>query len=80
MTKLFGQPAEHGAWPTLRAATEAVSSGAYFGPANLFGTRGPPVPDKLSKKALDAELGRKLWEASEQLTGVSYDFGVRKAA
>ncbi len=81
LTQVFGQNAAQGAWASLRAATDAVVSGAYFGPGDFFGLRGPPVPQKLSSRAHDAELAKKLWDASETLTEVKYDFEhVRRAA
>ncbi|MCX6401901.1 MAG: SDR family NAD(P)-dependent oxidoreductase [Propionibacteriales bacterium] len=65
------QSAAKGANPTLYAATLA-EPGSYTGPQRLRESRGPVGPAKLSRYARDAELGRKLWTLSEELTGVSF--------
>jgi NAD(P)-dependent dehydrogenase (short-subunit alcohol dehydrogenase family) len=65
--------AAHGALPTLRAATSPeAASGTYFAPDRTFELKGYPVPIKLPKPALDEAAARKLWELSEQLTGVTW--------
>ncbi len=67
------QDAAGGALPTLRAATDPAAEGAsLYGP--LGPLRGPAVPAKLSARALDPEAARRLWEASETLTGVPFPF------
>lgn len=65
------QSAAKGANPTLYAATLA-EPGSYTGPQRLRESRGPVGPARLSRHAADAELGRKLWALSEELTGVSF--------
>jgi len=65
----IGQRAEHGALPSLYAATSQVRTGELYGPARFFHTRGSPARVRLPKRALDAERARELWEASERLTG-----------
>ncbi len=74
--KLFGwmlQPAEFGALPVLYAATAAsVRGGDYFGPDSFFEMRGRPAPARIAAAAKDAGICRRLWEMSEQLTGVGY--------
>ncbi|WP_182378164.1 SDR family NAD(P)-dependent oxidoreductase [Nocardioides sp. WS12] len=64
------QSAAKGANPSLYAATLA-EPGSYTGPQRVREIRGPIGPAKLSKYASDADLGRKLWTLSEELTGVS---------
>jgi NAD(P)-dependent dehydrogenase (short-subunit alcohol dehydrogenase family) len=71
MPVLF-QSAARGADPTLYAAT-AADPGSYTGPQRLRETRGPIGPARLSRYARDESLGRRLWDLSEQLTGVTYD-------
>ncbi len=67
------QPAEMGALPALRAATDPdVSGGEYFGPRGVGGIRGYPVRARSSAASLDVEGQRRLWECSERLTGVRY--------
>lgn len=67
------QPVAQGALPTLFAATspEAVPGG-YYGPRNLGETRGAPAMARIPPQALDAGVAKRLWEVSENLTGVSF--------
>ena len=45
---LFAQSAEHGAWPSLRAATDpGVRGGEYYGPGGLGEQRGPAEAGRL---------------------------------
>lgn len=70
---LFGMRPESGALPTLRAATDpAAISGSYWGPSRFFELSGPPAPASTSVRAQDEAVAAGLWEASEQLTGVSF--------
>jgi hypothetical protein len=48
---------------------------AYVGPDGLFEQRGHPKLVDMSGAAKDADTARRLWEVSEELTGVRYDFG-----
>ena len=71
--RVLAQSDAEGALPQLYAATMPVESGDYFGPDRFFGLRGAPhkvVPVKHGRSDEDA---RRLWELSEQLTGVTYD-------
>lgn len=62
-----------GALPTLYAATaEDVVGGDYYGPQGWFEMTGPPAKAYMSKHARDDETAQRLWELSEQLTGVVY--------
>jgi NAD(P)-dependent dehydrogenase (short-subunit alcohol dehydrogenase family) len=64
------QSAAAGAHPTLYAAT-AAEPGSYTGPQWLRETRGPVGPARLSGFARNDELALRLWELSEQQTGVT---------
>jgi NAD(P)-dependent dehydrogenase (short-subunit alcohol dehydrogenase family) len=67
------QDARMGALPTLRAATDpAAVGGEYYGPAGFGELTGPPKLVKSSARSHDAEVQRRLWAVSEELTGVSY--------
>jgi NAD(P)-dependent dehydrogenase (short-subunit alcohol dehydrogenase family) len=67
------QPADMGALPQLRAATDpGVLGGQYFGPDGPGGTRGYPKVVPSSDQSYDAELQRRLWAVSEELTGVHF--------
>jgi NAD(P)-dependent dehydrogenase (short-subunit alcohol dehydrogenase family) len=62
-----------GALPTLYAATSPEAhSGEYIGPDGFMEIKGSPVAVKPRKHALDEAAGKRLWEVSEQLTGVVY--------
>jgi NAD(P)-dependent dehydrogenase (short-subunit alcohol dehydrogenase family) len=68
---LATQSVEWGALPQLRAATEpGVRGGQFFGPAGLWETRGRVAEARLSREAADPAVGRRLWAAAEELTGV----------
>ncbi|MEU6889827.1 oxidoreductase [Streptomyces viridosporus] len=72
----LAQPVDAAALPSLRAATDpAVPGGAYLGPAQLFESRGSPVPARSSRVSRDVAAQERLWELSEELTGVRYGFG-----
>ena len=71
---LVAQSADDGALPQLYAATAPdVEGGEFFGPDGFRETRGAPTRVRATSRANDPELGRRLWEISEELTGVSYD-------
>ncbi|MEV6283871.1 oxidoreductase [Kribbella sp. NPDC051770] len=73
-TVLLGaQSAERGAAPQLHAATSpAVRGGQFFGPSGPGELRGSVTTARFSAEATDPAVGRRLWSAAEQLTGVSY--------
>jgi NAD(P)-dependent dehydrogenase (short-subunit alcohol dehydrogenase family) len=67
------QNAAVGALPTLRAATDpAAVGGTYYGPSGWKEFKGHPVPVKAVPAAHDEEAARRLWDASEKLTGVTF--------
>lgn len=75
LNRVFAQSAGMGALPTLYAATAPeVHGGDFIGPDGLGGARGYPVPQRSNARSYDPELARRLWEVSEQLTGVRYAF------
>jgi NAD(P)-dependent dehydrogenase (short-subunit alcohol dehydrogenase family) len=71
--RLLGQSDAQGALPSLYAATMPdLQSGTYVGPDGMFEGRGHPKIVAASRAAHDEAAARRLWEVSEQLTGVSY--------
>jgi hypothetical protein len=67
------QSAADGALPTLRAALDpSARGGAYYGPSGLFEYTGHPVQVDSTAASHDAAAQRRVWEISEELTGVSY--------
>jgi hypothetical protein len=72
--RIYAQSADMGALPTLYAATQDLPSGTFVGPDGLFEGRGHPHIVTGAGRAYDEEASGRLWEVSEELTGVSYDF------
>jgi NAD(P)-dependent dehydrogenase (short-subunit alcohol dehydrogenase family) len=69
----FAQPADMGALPTLRAATDPDVQGAqYYGPDGIGETQGNPKVVKSSAQSHNEDLQRRLWTVSEELTGVTF--------
>jgi NAD(P)-dependent dehydrogenase (short-subunit alcohol dehydrogenase family) len=72
---LVSQPPAQGALPSLHAATALdVRGGEYFGPSRAFGMLGPPARARSSPRSTDAAVARRLWDVSEELTGVRFAF------
>jgi NAD(P)-dependent dehydrogenase (short-subunit alcohol dehydrogenase family) len=71
--RLIFQSAAAGAQPTLYAASVAAP-GSYSGPQWPGGMRGPAGPAQPSKTARDPRLAAELWDLSEQLTGVRFQW------
>ena len=70
---IIAQSVQMGTLPTLRATTEvSAKSGDYFGPTKMMEMRGYPELVKSNKRSHNIENAKKLWEISEQLTGVKY--------
>ncbi|MFI9341180.1 oxidoreductase [Streptomyces sp. NPDC052773] len=82
--RLFAQDDAAGALPTLYAAVEDIPGGSYAGPDGLAGMRGAPTLVGRSAAASDPVAARRLWEVSEELTGVRFPLtrakGVAEAA
>jgi NAD(P)-dependent dehydrogenase (short-subunit alcohol dehydrogenase family) len=71
---VFAQSDEKGALPQLYAATAPeVVGGAYYGPDGFMENRGAPKRVDSTKQSKNLDDARRLWEVSEQLTGVTYD-------
>src|SRR3954451_9298497 len=78
--RLLAQSGDQGAWPTQFAATQDIPGGSYVGPDGRGEIRGHPTLVSPSSAATDAETARRLWELSERLTGVRYEFESRAPA
>ena len=64
---------EQGALPMLRAAADpAARAGQYYGPGGRRGYIGYPVLEESSPRSRSEDDRRRLWQVSEELTGVSY--------
>lgn len=76
---IFAQSDADGALPSLRAATAPdVEGNDYFGPDGIGEQRGRPTRVGRTSRASDPNVAKRLWEVSEELTGVS--FGALDAA
>ncbi|MDF1566036.1 MAG: oxidoreductase [Deltaproteobacteria bacterium] len=74
LNPLLAMKVEQGTLPTLRAATdEALSGGEYVGPDGWMEMRGYPVLVDRSDAAKDDAAAARLWELSEELTGIRYE-------
>lgn len=72
------QSPRRGALPVLRAATDPdAAAGEYYGPGGRGEHTGYPVRVSSSDRSHDEEAQRRLWEISEELTGVSYRMPAR---
>ena len=73
---VFAMKPPQGALPTLRAATDPdAPGGTFYGPHGLGGMRGYPIPASSNEASRDEAAARRLWEVSEELTGVRFPFG-----
>ncbi|CAN5346785.1 oxidoreductase [soil metagenome] len=69
---LVGMSPAQGALSTLYAATLDVPGNTYVGPGQLREMRGWPTPVGRSAAAMDPDLAKALWSASEELSGVGF--------
>ncbi len=73
--RIVAQPAAKGALPTLYAATFTdLRGGEYIGPDGPGNRKGNPVQTSEGEKLFNKDLSAKLWDVSENLTGVKYSF------
>jgi NAD(P)-dependent dehydrogenase (short-subunit alcohol dehydrogenase family) len=79
---VVAQSAEKGALPQLYAATHpGLESGEFIGPDGFQEQRGHPTHvTPHNREAYDQEIARRLWEVSEELTGVRFDLPSTAAA
>jgi NAD(P)-dependent dehydrogenase (short-subunit alcohol dehydrogenase family) len=74
LNRVMAQSAAMGALPTLYAATAPdVRGGEYFGPGGFAEMWGPPKRVSSSRRSQNAADAARLWEISEEATGVRYD-------
>ena len=70
---LIGQMPAQGALPQLLAATDpAVRGGQYWGPMGIGELRGYPTLVESSAKSHDRIVAERLWQVSEELTGIQF--------
>ena len=73
LNRFLAQEPLMGALPTLYAAAEPSVHGAeYFGPSGFMEMNGPPKKVKSNKRSHDRNVAERLWNVSEELTGVRF--------
>jgi NAD(P)-dependent dehydrogenase (short-subunit alcohol dehydrogenase family) len=78
--RVLAQDEVGGALPTLYAATADVPGNSFAGPGGFMEQRGPAKLVGRKATAQDVDVARKLWDVSEQLTGVRFPLERVKAA
>jgi NAD(P)-dependent dehydrogenase (short-subunit alcohol dehydrogenase family) len=72
-SKVLGQSPDKGCLPMVYAATsEEIEGGEYIGPDGFKTMRGYPEKQESSKASQNEEDAKKLWERSEELTGIEF--------
>lgn len=68
------QPAENGAYPQLMCATEKdLDQKEFYGPTGRSNWVGPVGAHEIKPHAKDKDVARKLWELSEEITGIHWN-------
>jgi NAD(P)-dependent dehydrogenase (short-subunit alcohol dehydrogenase family) len=74
LNRVYAQSAEQGALPTLYAATADIAGASFVGPDGFQEMRGKPKVVTPTRAARDPQTARRLWDVSEELTGVAFAF------
>jgi NAD(P)-dependent dehydrogenase (short-subunit alcohol dehydrogenase family) len=77
--RTIAQDEEGGALPTIYAAVADVPGNSYAGPGGFMEMRGRPKLVDRSDAAKDVSVARRLWDVSEELTGVRFPLGATVA-
>ncbi len=73
---ILGQSTAMGALPTVRAAVgEDINGSDYIGPDGFGEFYGYPIKVDSNKPSKDEMIAKRLWQVSEEMTGVEFDFG-----
>ncbi len=73
LNPLVAQSAERGSWSTALAAAEPrAEGGAFYGPVGFMNMRGPVGRAAIARPGEDDEAAARLWDLSEQASGVSW--------
>jgi NAD(P)-dependent dehydrogenase (short-subunit alcohol dehydrogenase family) len=78
--RLLAQDEDGGALPTLYAATADIPGNSFAGPGGFMEQRGAPKLVGRTDAAKDADVARRLWQVSEELTGVHFALGAAAVA
>ncbi len=77
--RVIAQDADGGALPTLYAAVADTPGNSFAGPG-FMDLRGAPKLVGRSGSAKDMDVARRLWDVSEELTGVRFPLGAKASA
>jgi len=68
------QPAENGAYPQLMCAVENdLDQSGFYGPTGRNNWVGPVGANKLEPHAKDKAVSERLWQVSEEATGLKWN-------
>lgn len=68
------QSAEKGAYPQLMCATEpTLDQSGFYGPTKRMNTGGPVGENVLEPHAKDKTVAKRLWDLSEEATGIKWN-------
>ena len=75
LSSVITQNTSIGALPEIMASVDPnVKGGEYFGPDGFKEWRGNPVKVESNQASHNLKDAKKLWEISEKLTGITFDF------
>jgi len=81
LNSIFGMKPHDGALPTLRAAVDPeAESGTYWGPKGLLEMSGPPDRATINKRGLVEADAARLFDVSEDLTGIKFEIAGKNKA
>jgi NAD(P)-dependent dehydrogenase (short-subunit alcohol dehydrogenase family) len=78
--RLLAQDEAGGALPTLYAAVAEIPGDSFAGPGGFMEQRGPAKLVGRTDAAKDTDVARRLWDISEELTGVRFPLGIKAPA
>jgi NAD(P)-dependent dehydrogenase (short-subunit alcohol dehydrogenase family) len=78
--RVLAQDDKAGALPTLYAAVADIPGNSFAGPGGFQEMRGAPKLVGRTSAAKDGDVARRLWEVSEELTGVRFPLGAAATA
>ena len=71
----LAQSLEDGALPTIYAALEDIPGDSYAGPGGLGRIQGQAEARRALQGGQGHDVARRLWDVSEELTGVRFPLG-----
>jgi hypothetical protein len=79
-SRIVSHDVDQGILPTLFAATQEIPGGTFVGPNGFRQLHGFPTIVQSSKAGNNTQLGQRLWQLSESLTGTRLDCGTARPA